>query len=225
MSARRTPSALIASPDVIVRQGLRAITRYATPAVAVTEVSTLAEAAEAVAAAPPEVLLLDVGRARSEVFAVLPVLCQGTSVVLITRRRDATFAELARRRGAVGVLVYDDLSEDDLAFAVRATIGQSPGARLVVLPSPVLAHPLIAENGCPGVTPDEVRESLSVRERDVMAQIALGLRNADVAHRLRMSEKTVKNHINRIFAKFQVDTRAQAILLWLGRTGSGDSIA
>ncbi|MCW2540542.1 MAG: DNA-binding response regulator [Frankiales bacterium] len=57
--------------------------------------------------------------------------------------------------------------------------------------------------------------SLSARERDVMSFMARGYRNADIAQALWLSEKTVKNHINRIFAKLQVDTRAQAIVLWL----------
>jgi DNA-binding NarL/FixJ family response regulator len=57
--------------------------------------------------------------------------------------------------------------------------------------------------------------SLSARERDVMGFMARGYRNAGIAQALWLSEKTVKNHINRIFAKLQVDTRAQAIVLWL----------
>jgi len=48
-----------------------------------------------------------------------------------------------------------------------------------------------------------------------MRFIAEGKSNADIARELWLSEKTVKNHINRIFAKLEVSTRAQAIVLWL----------
>jgi DNA-binding NarL/FixJ family response regulator len=48
-----------------------------------------------------------------------------------------------------------------------------------------------------------------------MSLIVRGLRNSEIACALALTDKTVKNHINRIFAKLQIDTRAQAIVLWL----------
>jgi pimeloyl-ACP methyl ester carboxylesterase/DNA-binding CsgD family transcriptional regulator len=59
---------------------------------------------------------------------------------------------------------------------------------------------------------DSFRE-LSAREREVLGLIAEGLANRDIAERLSLSEKTVRNHINSIFAKLDVKTRAQAIVL------------
>jgi acyl transferase domain-containing protein len=58
-------------------------------------------------------------------------------------------------------------------------------------------------------------ELLSPREAEVMALIARGLRNGEIARILHLREKTIKNHINQIFAKLQVDSRAGAILQWL----------
>ncbi len=55
--------------------------------------------------------------------------------------------------------------------------------------------------------------TLSARERDVAALISEGLDNAQIAARLAISDKTVRNHITRIFAKLNVETRAQAIVL------------
>ncbi|WP_434447108.1 helix-turn-helix domain-containing protein [Lentzea sp. E54] len=59
-------------------------------------------------------------------------------------------------------------------------------------------------------------ERLSSRETEVMRCIALGLRNGEIASSLGLSEKTVKNHVNRIYAKLQVSTRTQAVVRWLG---------
>ena len=54
---------------------------------------------------------------------------------------------------------------------------------------------------------------LTARERDLALLISEGLDNAQIAARLSISEKTVRNHITRIFAKLKVETRAQAIVL------------
>jgi DNA-binding NarL/FixJ family response regulator len=56
-------------------------------------------------------------------------------------------------------------------------------------------------------------EELSPRECDLALLISEGLDNAQIAARLAISEKTVRNHITRIFAKLGVETRAQAIVL------------
>jgi DNA-binding NarL/FixJ family response regulator len=69
-----------------------------------------------------------------------------------------------------------------------------------------------------GVTPRETAEdpvfgALSPRERDVLVGIALGLGNAEIGNRLFISEKTVRNHVTRIFEKLRVQSRAQAIVL------------
>ncbi|HEY0532001.1 MAG TPA: LuxR C-terminal-related transcriptional regulator [Actinoplanes sp.] len=55
---------------------------------------------------------------------------------------------------------------------------------------------------------------LSRREAQVMESISQGMRNGDIATSLRVTEKTVKNHVNRIFTKLGVRTRVEAVLLW-----------
>lgn len=57
---------------------------------------------------------------------------------------------------------------------------------------------------------------LSVREAEVMSLIAAGHTNGDIAVKLVLAEKTVKNHVNRIYAKLGADSRAAAIARWLG---------
>jgi DNA-binding NarL/FixJ family response regulator len=54
------------------------------------------------------------------------------------------------------------------------------------------------------------------REEEVLALLAEGLSNAAIAGRLVLTEKTVKNHLNHIFTKLQVNNRMQAILRWSG---------
>lgn len=62
-------------------------------------------------------------------------------------------------------------------------------------------------------TEDPVFESLSPREREILERITAGLTNADIGRALFISEKTVRNHVTRIFGKLGVNSRAQAIVL------------
>ncbi|MFG3442184.1 LuxR C-terminal-related transcriptional regulator [Nonomuraea sp. NPDC047897] len=64
---------------------------------------------------------------------------------------------------------------------------------------------------------ESVLASLSKREAEVMDLIATGQSNGQIARRLFLSEKTVKNHVNRIYAKLGVDSRVTAIGLWQSR--------
>ncbi|MFI0351304.1 response regulator transcription factor [Actinomadura sp. 9N407] len=61
-----------------------------------------------------------------------------------------------------------------------------------------------------------VSHGLSAREAEVMDLIATGRSNGEIARQLFLSEKTVKNHVNRIYAKLGVTSRATAIALWRG---------
>jgi ATP/maltotriose-dependent transcriptional regulator MalT len=62
--------------------------------------------------------------------------------------------------------------------------------------------------------------SLSSREREIMTLIAAGHSNGEIAAALTVAEKTVKNHVNRIYAKLGVGSRRAAIAYWQG-TGNG----
>ncbi|MCA1614585.1 MAG: response regulator transcription factor [Acidobacteria bacterium] len=66
--------------------------------------------------------------------------------------------------------------------------------------------------GVPAVGEDPAFASLSPREREVLTLIAEGLGNAQIAGRLSISEKTVRNHVSNLFDKLGVWTRAQAIV-------------
>jgi DNA-binding NarL/FixJ family response regulator len=79
--------------------------------------------------------------------------------------------------------------------------GQEPPPARTPLPDPV---------GLPGV------HLLSAREREIMDAIATGRSNADIAGDFFLSEKTIKNHINRIYVKLGFRTRSEAIAGWLG---------
>jgi DNA-binding CsgD family transcriptional regulator len=75
--------------------------------------------------------------------------------------------------------------------------------------------PSAAPDPVPGM--DDPIAGLSHRQREVMALISRGVRNAEIAARLELTEKTVKNHVNRIFKALGADSRVEAVLIWQER--------
>ena len=71
----------------------------------------------------------------------------------------------------------------------------------------------------PGAEPEACR-GLSPREAEVMSCISLGMMNPDIADRLGVSRKTVKNHVNHIFGKLGARSRVEAVLIWQGASVS-----
>ena len=61
---------------------------------------------------------------------------------------------------------------------------------------------------------------LSVREAEIMSLIADGHSNGEIAAQLVLAEKTVKNHVNRIYAKLGAESRAAAIVRWTDASNS-----
>lgn len=90
------------------------------------------------------------------------------------------------------------------------------------------AHRLVAEYRLDVVEVDDGRDpvpgpadDLSPRQRDVMALVSAGIGNREIAARLHLTEKTVKNHINRIFRVLGAVNRVEAVLIWQRREQSG----
>ncbi|MFI9628649.1 response regulator [Streptomyces sp. NPDC052042] len=97
----------------------------------------------------------------------------------------------------------------------------SPPAARAVLPSQGLSHlqPVVAQSSKTRETDVAVNRrqyGLSSREAEVMELIASGMSNQQIAATCFISEKTVKNHINRIFTKLHSASRSEAIARWLG---------
>ncbi len=110
-----------------------------------------------------------------------------------------TDADITRavEAGATGYLLKAE-PPDELYAAIRA----AAAGRTVL--SPPVASRMLAQLRSP-------RPALTDRERDILAQLAQGLGNRDIAKKLFISEATVKTHLGRIYDKLGVDTRAGAV--------------
>jgi DNA-binding NarL/FixJ family response regulator len=112
----------------------------------------------------------------------------------------------AMRAGACGYIVKG-ASPDDMLRAVRSAASGD------AIFSPAIAVRLIDFFAAPRpAVPQQSFPELSVREREILDLIARGSNNADIASRLVLSPKTVRNYVSNIFNKLQVADRAHAII-------------
>ena len=108
----------------------------------------------------------------------------------------------ALRVGAAGYLTKD-VPPADLIEAVLAVARGEPRI------APAMASRMLAELGRAAPEPDPL-EALSDRERDVLALLAEGLRNREIAERLVIGEATVKTHVRHVLEKLRFRNRAEA---------------
>jgi DNA-binding NarL/FixJ family response regulator len=202
---------LVVEDHGVVRAGLRQLLGTAEDIEVVAEAADGLEALALAAEHAPDVILMDLsmpgldGRAATE-----RLLERGDTarIVILTSFSDRQQILAALDAGAVGYLLKDAEPEDLIAGVRAAARGESPLA-------PKAAHALVAAR-------HERRgdEALSPREREVLELLAQGLANKVIAHRLSISEKTVKAHVTSIFEGLGVSDRTQAAL-WAREHGIG----
>ena len=123
-------------------------------------------------------------------------------MLVLTSATDPASASLAMRSGAAGVL-YKDVDPDALVRAIRAV---HDGHLLL---APGAAGPLVRSASATWGGMD----ALTSREREVLAELAQGRSNREIARALGVAEKTVKAHVSSVLAKLGVQDRTQAALL------------
>ena len=195
---------LAVDDNPIIRMGLRTLLDGAQGVTSVLDTGDPDEAVAHVRAGGVDVVLLDVRMPRMSGLELLPRLA-GATVVMLTHTDDPATVSEALAAGAAGYLVHGALEPDAMVDAIRLCRN---GSQVV---SGVSTAPAVPGRGL------DVRDLLSRREAEVMDLVADGLSNGEVAARLFISEKTVKNHVNSLFAKLGVTTRSQAIVRWLQR--------
>jgi DNA-binding NarL/FixJ family response regulator len=206
---------LVTDDNAVIRMGVVSLLETAGDIEVVGQASTGQEAIDLAARLHPDVVLLDVRMPVLDGVAAVATVARRARVLMLTYAEDADVVADALRAGATGYLVHGRFEPADLLRAVRATFsGQA-------MLSPTAANVLVdALRQGPGTSlPDHVASGLSDRERGVMDLIARGLSNRAIAEELYLSEKTVKNHVNRIYAKLGVTSRGEAIASWLGLAG------
>ncbi len=199
----------IADDHVLVRAGLEQLLDNAPDIELVGSAASGAAAIEVALAVRPDVVLMDLSMpGKDGIEATRELLSQAPDVrvVVLTSFADHQQVLDALDAGAIGYLLKD-AEPEELYRGIRAAAqGDSPLAARA-------AKALIAGRREPA---GDAR--LSEREHEVLAQIAAGRPNKVIARELGISEKTVKNHLTRIFEAIGVSDRTQAAL-WAQRHG------
>lgn len=200
---------LVADDHTLFRRGIGALL-VAVPDIAlVGEAATGEEVITQAAALQPDVILMDIkmpGMNGIEATRRILAAHSGIAVVVLTMLEDDDSVFAAMRAGARGYVVKG-ADETEMLRVVRAVAGGE------ALFGPAIAARLMAFFSDAGPIPKaRLFPDLTERERDVLALIAQGHSNAEIATRLFLSPKTVRNYISSIFDKLQVTDRAQAIV-------------
>jgi DNA-binding NarL/FixJ family response regulator len=217
---------MVVDDNPVVRSGLTALLEASNDMEVVGEAGDGRKAVERAWQVMPDVVLLDVRMPRVDGVSAAEALSKISRVIMLTHIDEPDVVLAAIRNGAVGYLVHDTFSVDELLTAIRETVHKRAHP---LSPAAVTALIDEAKSGRPPVPPppresaaDRTRFGLSSREAEVMDLVTQGHTNRDIAIRLFLTEKTVKNHLNRIYAKLGVPNRASAIATWLGVLPNAD---
>jgi DNA-binding NarL/FixJ family response regulator len=200
---------LLVDDQEIVCEGLRVVLS-ASPHISVVGVAHDGAAAVAAAAAlRPDLVLMDLKMpVMNGVQATRAIISQHPeiAVLVLTTYADDAWVLDAVRAGATGYLLKDSGRESLLA-AIEGTIA---GKTYV---DPAIAQHLLSfvRHGAPPKS--SIVADLTARELEILRLLAGGLSNAAIADRLSLAEGTVRNHVTNIFAKLDVNDRAQATAL------------
>jgi DNA-binding NarL/FixJ family response regulator len=194
---------LVVDDHAIVRDGIQRLLDSAEGIEVVATASDGAQALAAVAAAQPDVVLMDLSMPNVDGVEATRLVRDGfpdVHVVVLTTFSDQRRILDALNAGASGYLLKD-AEPDELIAAVRTVMtGGSPldpKAARVLLDARATSQP---------------GRELTAREREVLDLVATGLANKQIARRLEITERTVKAHLTSIFQQLGVTDRTQAAL-------------
>jgi DNA-binding NarL/FixJ family response regulator len=216
---------LLADDQALLRAGLRMLLETADDIEVIGEAANGGVAVALARAHRPDVVLMDLrmpevdGTTATGLITADPDLA-GTRVVVLTTFGDDASVYAALQAGATGFLVKD-AEPAELLQAVRLT------ARGEALLSPSVTRAVIARltaippDPAPGPAPDPAPAraalpglaALTGREREVVALVAAGLSNDEIAARLTVSPLTAKTHVSRSMTKLAARDRAQLVVL------------
>ncbi|MER5642553.1 response regulator transcription factor [Kitasatospora sp. NPDC002227] len=192
---------LLCDDHAVVRAGLRALLSSAPELEIVGEAASGEEALAAVARHRPDVVLMDLqlggGIDGVETTRRLTAAADPPRVLVLTTYDTDADITRAIEAGATGYLLKAERPEELFTAITAAAEGRT------TLSAPVATR-VMARLRAP-------RPTLTARERDILAQLAQGLGNREIAQALFISEATVKTHLGRVYAKLGVDNRAAAV--------------
>ena len=199
-------SVFIVDDHPMIRAGLVGMITGESDFLCVGEAGHGADAVRMIPALQPDVVLMDLLMPQMdgiEAITRLRPLLPSTRFVILTSLTEPGEVQRALQAGASGYLTKT-ASAQELVNVIRA----AHGGRRVLSPEATEALIAASQSGQPGA-------DLTQRERELLALMARGLTNQDIAEQLRIALPTVKFHITNILSKLGVGNRTEAVLLAL----------
>ena len=198
---------LIADDQTLFRSGLARLLRDDPRVTVIAEVADGVEAVRQCRELEPDVVLMDVKmpnldgiKATEQITASMP----GVPVLILTTFEADSHVIAALRAGASGYVLKDSEPEAIISSILTVMAGER------VMSGPVAERVLGMLTG--DTTPKDFYDGLTAREIEILKLIATGSANKQIAYRLSISEKTVRNHISNMYEKLQIFDRSQAVL-------------
>lgn len=199
---------LLADDHDLFRQGVRRLLEGAADVEVIGEARTGEEAVRLVEDLIPDIVLLDItmpGLSGIDAARLIKTASPRTGLIMLTVHADEEFLFEAIKAGAMGYLLKD-ASPDELVRSIRLIYG---GEGLL---APSMAAKVMREFARTRDAKElaGVLNPLTPREIEILQHVAEGLANKEIAHKLSISERTVKNHLSNIMEKLHVNSRTQA---------------
>jgi DNA-binding NarL/FixJ family response regulator len=210
---------LLVDDQTLIRRGLRALLKTDPELEIVGEAENGREAIDLIAALQPDVVLMDIRMPIVDGVEATRIICAQSAapkVLVLTTFDDREYVTQAIQAGAAGYLLKDTPFEE-LTQAIRlVTKGYTqlgPGLASKLLAPPAPPSTLIVADAWQELTP---------REQEIVAAIASGASNREIATTLFIAEKTVKNRITSILSKLNLRDRTQLAIVALQQHSSID---
>ncbi|HSJ55959.1 MAG TPA: response regulator transcription factor [Anaerolineae bacterium] len=209
---------LVADDHPVVREGFSAIVDVEEDIEVVGQAADGLEAVDLARTLAPDVVLMDLvmpGLDGVEAIARIRAELPDTHVLILTTYADDEHILAGVRAGARGYLLKDALP-DELVKAIRVVAGggsllQPSVAARVLDKLSALMGGTGGDATQPGAETGETAPLLTAREHEILAMLAAGARNREIAGQLFISERTVKVHVSNLIDKLDARTRTEAV--------------
>ena len=201
---------MIVDDHVVIRSGLRMLIEQDQHMRVVAMAGNREEALERAVSDTPDVIILDLLLGDEDALTFLPEMCEASPnsrVLILTGVQNPDSHRRAIRRGAMGIVLKEHAADQLLKAIKKVYEGEvwiersMMGSMIQELSKPAMVDPELTKI-----------ESLTDREREVIALVGEGLKNKQVGERLFISETTVTHHLSSVFSKLEVSDRLELII-------------